>query len=234
MGLRTIVAISKKTYSTAGTTYKVNGFSFLGLGLAKNAEEWLQELISSTNGSGGGLTSSTVAEFNNISGHDSTLEIVDTTIAKMLGFTAGVLYTVGTPIIASSWGSSKLVLQNAENLAGLSNSIMQSFEEMSGEFQKNVVILRGFPPISDYEADNDREIYKCEVRMFPASRREDLKTFFDENTKGISETVNIYGLTFKIAETLDLNINMDIYSGIKDQYSNKNLKEFDIGFIVEV
>lgn len=227
MALRTIVAISQKKLFVPAGGYEIDGVANTSTATI-DVQAWGARLISDA---GGGTIDFTL-EFTSFF-LDKSLKVLDSSFANLLGLTVNQLYPAGATFYSNKWGYTKLVLQNAENPAPLTNSIMQSFEEASGEFEKNVVILRGFAPISDYDADNDREMYKCEVRMFPASRRSDLKLFLEENAKGISETINIYGLSFKISETLDLNINMEYYNGIKDQYSNKNLKEFDIGFVVE-
>jgi len=234
MALRTVLAVSKKTYSTVGLAYRINGVDIIGVGIERTAQEWLEQLISASEGVGGGLSTSTATEFNYIDNQARTLEIKDATIASMLGFQPDFVFPTTTPILATKWGVSKLVLQNAENPDPHPNSILETFKEVEPDFENNNVTLRGFPVISDYEEDNDRESYIASIRFLPVLRRSDVKKFLEFNGKGISESINIIGLTFKIAEDVDLSLNIGLYNGIKDQYPNKNLKQFDLGFMVNV
>ncbi len=228
MALKTVVAISQKKLFVSAGSYEIDGVANV-VAITYDLEAWLNRLILDA----GGGTIDFKREFTSFL-LPKSLKILDTSFANLLGLTVNQLYPAGGTFYSNIWGYTKLVLQNAENPSPLFNSMIQSFEEVPISFENNVVILRGFAPISDYEKSNDRESYNVEVRMFPVARRGDLKLFLEENAKGVSETVNMYGFAFKIAEDLNLNINLSPYSGIKDQHSNKNLKEFDIGFIVEV
>ena len=233
MELRNIIAISNKEYTTSDDIWKVGASTTTGDGVARNAIEWFTEFKSDTGAIGSGLGTTDYAEFNRFYA-PATIEFLDATIAMMLGYETGVVYPADVFNTAEKWGSSKLVIQNSYNAPPLANSIMNSFDEMSIEFANNTTILKGFAPISDYENDDDREAYLCKVSYFPAARRDDLKLFLYENGHNVAESLYIYGLEFKIANTLLLNLNMDSYSGISENISNKNLKKFEIGFIVSV
>lgn len=233
MEFTNIIAISKKTYSTSFNIWAVNGVATTGDGVARTAKEWFNFLNTDTGATVSGLSSPDYLEFNKFY-LPATLEFIDETIAKMLGFETGIVYPADTFNIAEKWGSSKLVIQNSYNQPPLSNSILTSFDEESIEFDNSTTILKGFAPISSYENDDDREAYLCKVSYFPVSRRDDLKLFLYENGHNVSEKLNIYGLEFKIANDIDLNLDLSKYSGISENISNKNLKKFEIGFIVSV
>ncbi len=227
---KTVIAISQKTYTTSSNIWEVGGTPTTGDGVARTAKEWFDYLNTDTGAVVTGLSSSDYAEFNRFYVPD-TIEFIDETIAEMLGYEVGTVYPADTFNESERWGSAKLVLQNSVNPAPLSNSLIQSFEEKALDFEKNVTILRGFAPISDYEQEDDRVSYLCEVRMFPNARKEDVKLFLHTNGNGEAEELFIYGLEFKIDNTTAFNLNLKNYSGISENYSNKNLKQFDIGFI---
>jgi len=233
MDLKLVVALSQKKYGTSDTVYKINGVNTSGGGIDRDVGEWLVQLSVDAGGSSGGALSFSLAEFNYFEPSNS-VEFVDETVARMLGFDTGVIYPASTLNEATKWGASKLVLQNSENPAPLPNSMIKSFEEKAIDFAKSTKILRGFAPISNYDKESDRESYIVSVRTFPAARRVDLKDFLDFNTNNIAEIVNVYGFDFKISETIDLNVNVGDYNGISEHFSNKNLKQFEIGFIVAV
>jgi len=233
MELRNIIAISQKKYATTGNIWNVAGSPTAGDGVARTAKEWFDYLNTDTGATIVGLSSSTYAEFNRFY-VGGTIEFLDSTIAMMLGYETSVVYPASTFNTAEKWGSSKLVIQNSYNAPPLANSILTSFEETSVDFANNTTILKGFAPISDYENDDDREGYLCKVSYFPASRRNDLKLFLYENGHNVAEDLIIYGLEFKIDNTLLLNLDLSKYSGVSENISNKNLKKFEIGFIVSV
>jgi len=228
MGLKDVVAISRKNISVSGVAYKLDGTSY-SYTANTYLENWFNIIILDDGGSG---TIDYKKEFTTFTlAH--TLEIVNQSLADALGLDTGVVYSAGG-FDATGWGSSKLVLQNAEKDKGKLNSILNKFEQIEWDFENNTEILRGFAPESNYDKDNDRNVYQADIVYFAGTKRQYVKDFFHENGRGTAEELRIYGLEFKISNTQDLNLVMSIYKGFKEQYSNLDLKRWSIGFIEKV